>query len=83
MTKEIETEHGSVVLDADWLDAVNYVWELVKADEKIKRFDKEIRPMVRSVAYEILEKAFLEYDFDDIVLKDDYFWEWFAEQQED
>ena len=83
MTKEIETEHGSVVLDADWLDAVNYVWELVNAEGKIKGFSPEIRVKVKSVAYEILEKAFLEYDFEDMVFNDDCFWEWFAEQQED
>ena len=83
MFKEIETEHGSIVLDADYDDAIDYLWDLVDAEERLKAFDKEIRGKVRSVAYSILKSAILEYDLDEPVMDDDNFWEWFAEQQED
>ena len=83
MLKEIETEHGSIVLDADYDDAIDYLWDLVDAEERLKAFDKEIRGKVRSVAYSILKSAILEYDLDEPVMDDDNFWEWFAEQQED
>lgn len=83
MLKEIETEHGSIVLDAGWEDAVDHLWDLVDAEERLKVFDKEIRGKVRSVAYEILRRAVLEYDLDEPIMDCDYFWEWYAEQQED
>ena len=83
MFKEIETEHGSIVLDADYDDAIDYLWDLVDAEERLKAFDKEIRGKVRSAAYGILKSAILEYDLDEPVMDDDNFWEWFAEQQED
>ena len=83
MTKEIEKEHGSVVLDADWEDAIDFLWDLACAEEKIKDFDKEIRGKVRDVAYGILKSAVIAYNFDETILDDDCFWEWFEEQQED
>ena len=83
MIREVSKEHGSVVLEAEYTDCVDYLMEAELVEKRIRHFEPKLRGEIREIIDKVITGIVADYDLDEIVAEDDSFWEWFEEQQED